>query len=93
MFNSSNEEDVESAERKPTLEEMRKELLAAQLMLMNYAIKHEYAYDRWLSGVNIIILREEGNTKVHRLRVLHLIRIGLQFVARSEMEKIDTSCS
>lgn len=77
MFDSSDSDDTdsddaESTEAKPTLEDMRKELLAAQLMLMNYAIKHEYVYDRWLSVVNMMILKEEGNTKVHRLRVLHL---------------------
>ena len=57
----------------PTLEEMRKSLLSAQILLMNYAIKkHGYVYKRWTNVVNMMILKEENNTKIHRLRVIHL---------------------
>ena len=51
----------------PSLEEMRKDLLQAQLMLMNYAIKHSYVYRRWLNVVNMMILKDEGDTRVYRL--------------------------
>lgn len=63
---------TQSSTTETTLEHMRKALLGAQLMLMNYAIKHEYVYKRWRSVVNMMILKEEGNTKINRLRVIHL---------------------
>ena len=55
-----------------SLESMRTTLLAAQLQLMNYAISHQYVFDRWKTVVNMMILKEENNTKIHRLRVIHL---------------------
>jgi len=85
MFNSSNDEEYESAGTKTTLEEMRK--VAAQLMLMNYAIKHEYVYNRWLSVVNMRILKEERNRKVHRLRVLHLYEADYNLLLRMNWRK------
>jgi len=73
MFNNEDDEDSDSDEEKdPSLEEMRKDLLHAQLMLMNYAIKYSYVYRRWLNVVNMMILKDEGDTRVHRLRILHL---------------------
>ena len=56
----------------PSLEEMRIALLLAQIGLMNYAINHGYVYKRWTSVVNMMILKEENNTKIHQLRVIHL---------------------
>ena len=63
MFNNEEDEDSDNEEEKePSLEEMRKDLLDAQLMLMNYAIKHRYVYKRWLIVVNMMILKDEGDT-------------------------------
>lgn len=59
-------------ETKPALDELRKDFLSAQINLMNYAIKHGYVYKRWTSVVNLMILKEANNTKIHRLRVIHL---------------------
>ena len=39
---------------------------------MNYAIKHEYVYKRWRNVVNMMILKEEGNFKIHWLQVIHI---------------------
>ena len=58
----------------PSLEEMRIALLLAQIGLMNYAINHGYVYKRWTSVVNMMILKEENNTKIHQLRVIHLYK-------------------
>ena len=46
LTQSSNSSEIDSIEE-PNLESMRKSLLTAQIMLMNYAIKHEYVYERW----------------------------------------------
>ena len=33
--------------------------------MINYAIQHNYAFDRWKKIINMIILKEEGNLKIH----------------------------
>jgi hypothetical protein len=55
-----------------SFEDMRKDLLTAQVAIINYCIKHSYPLQRWKRGVlNVMILKEPGNIKIHRLRVLH----------------------
>ena len=65
--NQQTEDDPEIS-----LEDMQKCLLQAQLLLFNYGIRHFYVFDRWSNVANLMILKEHGNTKIHRLRVLHL---------------------
>jgi hypothetical protein len=36
------------------------------------AITNKYSYNRWKTIVNVMILKEEENFKIHRLRVIHL---------------------
>jgi hypothetical protein len=50
----------------------RKQIVQAHVDLMNYAIKHRYSYERWKTIVNVMIQKEPGNTKIHRLRVIHI---------------------
>jgi hypothetical protein len=50
----------------------RNALLHAHLNIINYCLKHGYSMERWKDILNIMILKEPGNTKIHRLRVLHL---------------------
>ena len=47
--------------------------------MINYAIKHNYAFTRWKNIVNMMILKEEGNFKIHRLCVIHLYESDLNF--------------
>ena len=56
----------------PTFEKMRKTLLSCQLQLINIAIRNSYVFNRWKKVANLMILKEPGNTKIHRLRVIHL---------------------
>ena len=67
-FTSQDSEDDDEM----SLEDMRMCLLQAQLLLINYGIKHSYVFNRWSHVTNLMILKEVGNTKIHRLRVLHL---------------------
>ena len=54
------------------LETKRLALLQAQVDLLNYALRSGYSYERWQQIVNVMILKEPNNIKIHRLRVLHL---------------------
>jgi hypothetical protein len=54
------------------LEVKRKQLILAHVQLINYATKHKYTYDRWKTIVNVMIQKEPGNSKIHRLRVIHI---------------------
>ena len=48
--------------------------------IINYSIKHKYSYERWKTIVNMMIYKEEGNVKIHRLRVIHLYEADLGFL-------------
>eukprot|EP00980_Cylindrotheca_fusiformis_P027514 scaffold20799_cov73-Cylindrotheca_fusiformis.AAC.3 len=61
----------------PTSASAQKQLLHAQLQLINYGLKHGYAYKRWKNVVNVMIQKETGNNKIHRLRVIHLYEADL----------------
>ena len=40
--------------------------------LLNFGIRHGYAFDRWKKTFNTMILKEPDNYKIHRLRVIHI---------------------
>ena len=50
----------------------REKLVQAQLTLLNYSLKFSHSYKPWRTIVNVMILKEPGNTKIHRLRVIHI---------------------
>ena len=53
------------------LEEQWEQLIQWQVDLLNAAIKHQYSFHRWQSIVNVMILKQPGNHKIHRLHVIH----------------------
>jgi Reverse transcriptase (RNA-dependent DNA polymerase) len=65
-------EPTPSPTRGITYNQLRASLLSAQLAIVNYCIRHAYSLQRWRNVVNVMILKEPGNFKIHRLRVLHL---------------------
>jgi hypothetical protein len=48
--------------------------------MINYAIKHRYLLERWKTIVNMMIYKEPGNVKIHRLRVIHLYEADLSLL-------------
>jgi hypothetical protein len=56
------------------------EITECYLGLINYAIKHKYSLERWKTIVNMMIYKEQGNVKIHRLRVIHLYEADLGFL-------------
>ena len=40
--------------------------------IINYCIRHNYTLHRWKTIINTMIFKEQGNYKIHRLRVIHI---------------------
>jgi hypothetical protein len=47
-------------------------LIQAHVSLLNYSIKHSHSYDRGKNVVNVMIEKDPGDVRIHRLRVIHL---------------------
>ena len=62
----------EARERAAELDAMQEELFTLRLQMLNYATRWGYSYRRWQEVVNTMILKKEGDTRIHRLRVIHL---------------------
>jgi hypothetical protein len=62
------------------LEAKRKQIIQAQVQLINYAMEHGYVYPRWKTVVNVMIEKEPGNAKIHRMRVIHLYKADYTFI-------------
>eukprot|EP00957_Ditylum_brightwellii_P032713 2479791-Ditylum_brightwellii.AAC.1 len=45
-------------------------LICEQVAMIKYALKHNYSYERWKNIVNVILLKEPGNNKIHKRRVI-----------------------
>ena len=54
------------------LEVKRTALLKIRTQLINYSLSHGYSFKRWQNIVNVMILKKPGDTRIHRLRVIHL---------------------
>ena len=54
------------------IQKIQRRLRKAHLAMLNYSLRWGYAFDRWKGVVNVMILKEPNNMKIHRLRVLHL---------------------
>lgn len=55
-----------------TLEHQQATLIKWQVELLNAAIINKHSYNRWQTVVTIMILKTPGDTRIHRLRVIHL---------------------
>jgi hypothetical protein len=62
------------------LENNRKKMLDAQITLINHAITQKHVFERWKNMANFMIFKEPGNTKIHRLRVIHLYEADLNLI-------------
>ena len=62
---------ADSAEAK-AFETKQGQLVQAQLALINYALRFNHSFDRWKTIVKVMIQKEPGNSKIHRLWVIHI---------------------
>ena len=47
---------------------------------MQYLIRHNYLYERWKQILNYMIYKEQGNVKIHRLKVIHIYKADYNFL-------------
>ena len=55
-----------------TILEYQKQLLNATVQLLNYALRFGYTFERWTKVVNIMLQKDVGNPRIHRLRIIHI---------------------
>ena len=69
-------------------EQQRKALNRAQVSMINYSLRHSYSYERWKTVVNVMIEKEPGNSKVHRLRVIHIYEADYNFLLQAKWREM-----
>ena len=47
-------------------------LINATVTLLNYAIRFGYSFERWKKVINIMLQKDPGNPRIHRLRIIHI---------------------
>lgn len=50
------------------------------LSIINWSIRHGYVLERWKTIVNVMIFKDTGVFKIHRLRVIHLYEADFNLV-------------
>ena len=48
------------------------QLLNATVNLLNYALQFGYTFERWTKVVNVMLQKDVGNPRIHRLRIIHI---------------------
>jgi hypothetical protein len=62
------------------LESNRTKMLDAQITLINHAITRKHISEHCKNVANFMIFKKPGNTKIHRLRVIHLCGADLNLI-------------
>ena len=70
---------LKATERKE-LKEIQERIAGCYVATINYEIRHNYSYKRWKQILNFMIYKEQGNVKVHRLRVIHIYEADYNFL-------------
>ena len=58
------------------------------LLLINYALKWGYSYDRWKTVVNVMIFKDLGEYKIHRLCDIHLYEADYNFILTKKWRQL-----
>ena len=75
------------------LEHQRSELIEWQVALLNCALSNQYSFTRWQHIVNVMILKEPGDLRIHRLRVIHLYEQDYNLVLAIKWRKMIQLCT
>ena len=62
------------------LDAKQRELLRAHVAVINYCIRNNYVLDRWKNIVNVMIRKDKTNSRINRLRVLHIYEADYQLM-------------
>ena len=83
----------EESEEIQQLEQQRHDLIAWQVELLNLAISNKYSMKRWQHIVNVMILKEPNNLKIHRLRVIHLYEQDYNLILAVKWRQLIKDCT
>jgi hypothetical protein len=61
---------------------LQQSIRQCHIHMINYCMKHRYLLTRWKTIVNMMIYKESGNVKIHRLRVIHLYKADVSLLLR-----------
>ena len=75
------------------IQQQQQDLIEWQVSLLNLAIKNKYSMKRWQHIVNVMLLKEPGNHKIHRLRVIHLYEQDYNLILAVKWRKMLKLCS
>lgn len=64
------EEDISEGDR--PISEKQEAIVKLILSVLNYCLRNTHTLDRWKTVTNMMIFKEPGNFKIHRLRVIHI---------------------
>jgi hypothetical protein len=75
------------------LETKRLQLIDWQVRLLNLAISNRPPFTRWKTVVNVTILKEPGNFKIHRLRTIHLYEHDYNLILAVKWRQLIQRCT
>lgn len=70
----------------------RQELVAMHHAVTEYALDTGYSYRRWQKVVNVMLEKEPGNPKIHRLRVIHLYEADYNLILGVKWRELIHHC-
>ena len=73
------DKSLEYDERKK-LKEIEERIVGCYVAIINYVIRHNYSYKIWKQILNFIVYKEQGNVKIHQLRVIHIYEADYNFL-------------
>ena len=62
------------------LQDIQSDIRNIYIGMIDYCIKHQYSFKRWKTIVNMMIYKEEGNVKIHQLRVIHIYEADMSLL-------------
>ena len=83
-------EDSKEVELLDKIQEM---LIGWQVDLINLAITNGYTYKQWKTVVNVMILKDPGDIRIHRLRVIHLYEQDYTIIMAIKWKKLLKQCN
>ena len=68
----TDDDDPADIAKRNELDGIQRRLLRLRVQIVNYSLRTGYSYRRWQTVANSHILKEPGNIKIHRTRVIHI---------------------
>ena len=74
------DKSIKEEEEREDYKSLQRSIRQCHIGMINYCMKHRYSLLRWKTVVNMMIYKEPGNVKIHRLRVIHLYEADLSLL-------------